>query len=223
MAGQAAREKTGAPRRKRGPYARSSQTRERILAAALEVAAEVGIHRTSVAAIAARAGVASGNLHYHFGSRDELLRELMEWVRAEANGGTEQAFADHDDFLAAEEASFRAYLAFVHRNPAYVRLVEEVRLHEPELYREGMSAWLRLFRKGLERASCRGEIRRLASGEIAALAHLLMGTRYFLDQMILGVDGTPYPGDETVVAAHLGLVRGGLARGVPNDRGPQTT
>ena len=64
--------------RSRGPYAKSSDTRARILDAALEVAGELGFHRASVARIAERAGVAVGNLHYHFGSRDELLRELME-------------------------------------------------------------------------------------------------------------------------------------------------
>ena len=62
---------------KRGPYAKSSQTRERILAAAFEVAGEVGLHRVAVAAIADRAGVAVPG------------------------------------YLAAEEASIRASLAFV--------------------------------------------------------------------------------------------------------------
>ena len=62
---------------KRGPYAKSSQTRERILAAAFEVAGDVGLHRVAVAAIADRAGVAVPG------------------------------------YLATEEASIRASLAFV--------------------------------------------------------------------------------------------------------------
>lgn len=197
---------------KRGPYAKSSQTRERILAAAFEVAGEVGLHRVAVAAIADRAGVAVGNLHYHFGSRDDLLRELMAWVQLELLGVVENAIADVPGYLAAEEASIRAYLAFVHRNPAYVRLAEEVRLHQPEFYREGIETWLRLIREGLEEASRAGEFRPMDQDEIASVAHFILGARYFLDQMIEGVDGRPYPGDEAVIAGYMAFVRNALMK-----------
>ena len=63
--------------RTRSGYARSRETRARILAAALDEAGEVGFHKTSIARIAARAGVALGNVNYHFGSKAQLLRELM--------------------------------------------------------------------------------------------------------------------------------------------------
>lgn len=196
----------------RGPYAKSSRTRERLLAAAFEVAGEVGLHRVAVAAIADRAGVAVGNLHYHFGSRDDLLRELMTSVQAELLGVVENAIADVPGYLAAEEASIRAYLAFVHRNPAYVRLAEEARLHRPELYREGIATWLRLIREGLEEAGRAGEFRPMDHDEIASVAHFILGARYFLDQMIEGVDGQPYPGDEAVIAAYMAFVRNGLMK-----------
>jgi AcrR family transcriptional regulator len=197
---------------KRGPYAKSSQTRERILAAAFEVAGEVGLHRVAVAAIADRAGVAVGNLHYHFGSRDELLQELMKSVQLELLNVVENAIADVPGYLAAEEASIRAYLAFVHRNPAYVRLAEESRLHQPEFYREGITTWLRLIREGLEEAGRNGEFRPMDSDEIASVAHFILGARYFLDQMIESVDGRPYPGDEAVVAGYMAFVRNGLMK-----------
>src|SRR5512139_1273852 len=69
--------------RRRAGYAKSRATRERILAAALAEASRAGLHKASVAGIAARAGVAVGNLHYHFGSRRALLRELMSGLVAE--------------------------------------------------------------------------------------------------------------------------------------------
>lgn len=197
---------------KRGPYAKSSQTRLRILAAAFEVAGDVGLHRVSVAAIASRAGVAVGNLHYHFGSRDDLLHELMTSVQLELLAVVENATADSPGYLAGEEALIRAYLAFVHRNPAYVRLAEEARLHRPELYREGIATWLRLIRKDLEEAVEAGEFRPMDADEIASIAHFILGARYFLDQMIEGVDGRPYPGDEAVIAAYMAFVRNGLMK-----------
>ena len=75
-----------------------------------------------------------------------------------------------------------------------------------------MALWLSLLREVLEQASERGELRAMDAGEIAVQAHFLLGVRYFLDQMIDGVDGRDYPGDECVVAAYLNLIRSGLAK-----------
>lgn len=198
-------------RNKRGAYARSADTRQRILAAAGEVAGESGFHGVSVARIAERAGVAVGNLHYHFGSLDELLRELMQQVTAEITAEALAAMEHGGDFFAREEAVFRAYLAFVHRNPTYVRLAEEVRVHHPDIYQRTLSLWLELTRASIVAGIAGGEVRPMADGEVAALAHYLLGARYFLDQMIAAAHDVAYPGDEVVVTAYLGLLRGGLA------------
>ena len=198
--------------RSRGPYAKSSDTRARILDAALEVAGELGFHRASVARIAERAGGAVGNLHYHFGSRDELLRELMETLVEELHAEVEAALPEAGSVIDREEAAFRTYLAYVHRHPGWVRLSEEVRVHHPDLYQQGVALWLAMFREGIEQAIARGEMRAMGEDEVAALAHILLGARYFLDQMIAGVDGRPYPGDEVVVQTYLRFVQGGLTK-----------
>ena len=93
-----------------------------------------------------------------------------------------------------------------------MRLSEEVRVHPPELYQQGVALWLAMFREGIEQAIDRGELQPMSGDEIAATAHFLLGTRYFLDQMIEGVDGRPYPGDELVVRTYLSFVQGGLAK-----------
>ena len=198
--------------RKRGPYAKSTQTREKILAAAFEVAGEVGLHRAAVATIAERAGVAVGNLHYHFGSRDNLLHELMEWVQQDALGMIENAIQGAPNVYSSLEATVRAHLSYVRRNPAYIRLAEEVRLHRPELYKEGLATWLSLTRESLEAAIAAEEIRPMEPDEIASLAHFIVGTRYFIDQMIECVDGRPYPGDDAVVATYLNFVQYGIMK-----------
>jgi len=208
------RETSAAKAPKRGPYAKSSETRERILTAALEVAGDVGFHRASVARIARRAGVAVGNLHYHFGTREELLLQLMAWLVDQLIAEMREASRSAGGTLASEEARFRAYLEHVHRNPAYIRLGEEVRLHHLELYAQSNRRWLAGFRELIRRGVAQGELRPMNEDEIAAQAHFLMGARYFLDQMIAGVDGRPYPGDAAVVAAYMNLVRGGLMRPV---------
>jgi len=56
---------------------RRAAAREGILAAAHRQVAEGGCASASVAAVAARAGVASGSLYLHFPSRAELLAEVV--------------------------------------------------------------------------------------------------------------------------------------------------
>ena len=52
--------------------------RTRILDAAVKLIAREGIHDVRVARIAIEAGVSASLLHYHFDSRDALLREALE-------------------------------------------------------------------------------------------------------------------------------------------------
>jgi AcrR family transcriptional regulator len=52
-------------------------TRERVLAAAVEIILEEGYYRASSNHIAKRAGVTWGVIQYHFGSRERLLLEVV--------------------------------------------------------------------------------------------------------------------------------------------------
>jgi AcrR family transcriptional regulator len=51
-----------------------------MVAAALSLVAEVGLDGATVAAIASRAHVRQGLVHYHFADKDELIRALAEQV-----------------------------------------------------------------------------------------------------------------------------------------------
>lgn len=53
------------------------QSRERILAAALEVFAEKGYHNASISEITARAGVSRGLITYYFPGKQQLAHELL--------------------------------------------------------------------------------------------------------------------------------------------------
>ena len=106
-------------------YAKSRDTRARILAAALAEASEAGFHKTSLARIAVRAGVAAGNLNYHFGSRRELLRELMASLVADLMSRLPVADPDDSaDFFDRQRAGLMAYLDYLRANPAHVRLAD---------------------------------------------------------------------------------------------------
>lgn len=93
-------------------------TRERILAAALELFAEQGFDGTSLQQIADRLGLTKAALYYHFRSKDDLLAELLIPVLDELEAIVEQppdalleTYLDH-------MLAHRALISFVSRDLA---------------------------------------------------------------------------------------------------------
>lgn len=204
----------GASSKERAGYKRSDETKARILEAALAEACEVGFQKTSVARVAARAGVAIGVLNYHFGSRRELMRRLMVSVHRDLRDQLLFSLpAGSDDFFEQERAGLLAYIAYLRANPAHARLAEEVRIHDPELHALGVEAWLEQFvarvRSGIER----GLIAPMKDLEIRTQGHFVLGAYRIFDQLL---QAEVYPGDETVADAFLGLLRGGLGGNPPD-------
>ncbi|MEU1726272.1 TetR/AcrR family transcriptional regulator [Nonomuraea sp. NPDC005692] len=56
----------------------SAETRRRLVAAAWELAAEGGAAAASVQAVAERSGISRGSVAWHFGSKDGLLKAVVE-------------------------------------------------------------------------------------------------------------------------------------------------
>jgi AcrR family transcriptional regulator len=192
----------------RSQYQRSDETRSRILDAALAEACEVGFQKTSVARIADRAGVAVGNLNYHFGSKQELLRRAM--VSLIHDFRAQLLFAlpsDSHDFFDQERSGLLTYLAYLRANPSHVRLAEEVRLHDPSLYKRSTDAWLDEFSERVTSAIEQGAIRKMTPSEIRMRGYFLLGAYQFLDRLI---ESRPYPGDEAVADAFLSMLRTGM-------------
>ena len=59
--------------------------REQILQASFEVASREGVANLSVRTVAAEAGVSHALVLFHFGRKDVLVRELLEWLIAAAS------------------------------------------------------------------------------------------------------------------------------------------
>jgi len=191
-------------------YAKSGATRERILAAALAEASHAGLHKASVAGIAARAGVAVGNLHYHFGSRRALLRQLMGALVADLMPRLHAIDADDGaDFFERQRAGLLAYLEYLRANPAHVRLADEIKLHDPALYRRAVAGWVERMTARIRAGIAEGTLRTMDESEITAQAHFLLGARHFLEQMMESGGGTR---PEAVVDAYVALLRDGLGR-----------
>lgn len=65
------------------PGPRAERTRDAIVAAALELFRENGYERTTMRAVAARAGVSVGNAYYYFSSKEELVQGFYDQLCAE--------------------------------------------------------------------------------------------------------------------------------------------
>lgn len=213
MAESAVHDRAAAPRRRarrRVGYAKSRATRARILAAALAEVSRAGLHKASVARIAERAGVAVGNLNYHFGSRRQLLRELMGSLVADLMPRLHAIDAAGDaDFFERQRAGLLAYLDHLRAHPEQVRLADEIKLHDPALYRRAVADWAERVAARLRAGIAQGALRPMDDAEITAQAHFLLGARHFLEPMIERSGG---PADEAVVDAYLALLRDGLGR-----------
>ena len=56
--------------------------REHVIAAAYEIAATEGLRAVTIRDVAARAGMSTGLVLFHFKSKDQLVLELVDWVLA---------------------------------------------------------------------------------------------------------------------------------------------
>lgn len=191
-------------------YAKSRETRARILHAAQAEVSESGFHKASLARIAARASVALGSVGYHFGSRDELLRELMTALMGDLMARLDAADASEGgDFFERERAALLTYLDHVRSHPALVGLADEIKLHDPDLYRRGADRMAERMAARIRVGIEEGTLRPMDELQVAAQAQFLLGARHFLERMIENGDGL---GDAAVVDSYLGLVRHGLGR-----------
>lgn len=83
--------------RRRGPYRKTRQVRERILDAGLEVFAQSGYRKGSLREIAERVDMSEAGLLHHFPSKSALLAEVLEHRDARAR---EIVDLDADDGIA---------------------------------------------------------------------------------------------------------------------------
>jgi TetR/AcrR family transcriptional regulator len=111
-------------------------TRERILAAALDVFSERGFDGAATREIAARAGVTQPLLNYHFSAKDELWRAAVDGLF----GALTQALAERAaglrgvDEPAAARLLVREFVTFSARHPQLHRIItQECKVDGPRM------------------------------------------------------------------------------------------
>jgi AcrR family transcriptional regulator len=103
----------------------STDTRERLLAAAVDYAAEHGLADLSLRALAAALGTSHRMLIFHFGSKQGLLVEVVRAVEAQQRVLLEQLRADPEQDLLDQLRAFWQHLTSPALAP-YERLFFEV-------------------------------------------------------------------------------------------------
>lgn len=135
-------------------------TRERLLQAARAVVEEHGYGGASVAAIAARAGVANGTLYRHFPSKADLFVEVFRVVCGHEIAAMEQAAAEAgtpvDEVLAPLQVF--AARALTNRTLAWALLAEPVDATVEVIRLEYRRTYRRLLVGPLQRAVDAGAI-----------------------------------------------------------------
>jgi AcrR family transcriptional regulator len=126
----------------------STDTRERLLAAAVDYAAEHGLADLSLRALAAGLGTSHRMLIFHFGSKEGLLVEVVRAVEAQQRALLEELRADPEQDLLDQLRAFWQHLT----SPAlwpYERLFFEVyaqglqgKQPAARLLEDAIQAWL---------------------------------------------------------------------------------
>ena len=95
----------------------TGNTEERILKQAMRLFLEKGYHGTSIDDITKAAGLTKGALYWHFGSKEDLLKRIVEEFERRFLDGLIQAVKDaQGDILDKMEKFFRYNAAFSYYN-----------------------------------------------------------------------------------------------------------
>jgi AcrR family transcriptional regulator len=171
--------------------ARSRQTRDRVVAAAIAVFEERGYDETTTAEIARRAGIGVGTLYGYFPDKRKIMLEVL--------GGTVATMSDmvvealdpvrwrEGDPRALVRGVIEAVVGSRHLSPGIQRILWERHLRDPE-FRDAVMAIEHRLRGTLERLfselEARGRMRRVAPRAAAYVVHAAI--EWIASRVVLG-------------------------------------
>ena len=103
--------------------------RAQIAAAAIDTIAELGYGQASLARIAERAGTSKGVIIYHFGSKDDLIRELVAGLSAKGRAYMNPRLEAEPTGAGMLRTYIEANMSFIRENRSHVTAVVEVALN----------------------------------------------------------------------------------------------
>lgn len=143
----------------------ADRSQDRILSAAIAAIAERGIEGLRTRDVAERAGVNISTLHYHFGTKEQLLLAVLDHVRATLASSLQQEAPTVRTARQALRAHFDAAFRTFRRNPDFATVLQELRVRARrdrlarDAFRAIQSQWNGIVDQILERAARDGEMR----------------------------------------------------------------
>lgn len=176
------------PRRKNAP------PREDVLAAAMDMIAERGLEKLTMAALGREVGMSSGHLLYYFHSKDELLLQTLEWSEGRLGAERGRLLAARGTARERLDAYVDLYVPDGHRDPHWTLWLEvwnrsqnaDDAARERQVAIEG--AWHRDLVALMAEGVSRGEFRPVDPDRCAARLRALLDG--FSIHVAIGLRGT---------------------------------
>jgi TetR/AcrR family transcriptional regulator, fatty acid metabolism regulator protein len=103
--------------------------RAQIMAAAIDTIAALGYGQASLSRIAETAGISKGVILYHFGSKDDLIRELVSELSARGRAYLGPRLEAEPTGTGMLRTYIQANLAFIRENSNHVLAIVEIALN----------------------------------------------------------------------------------------------
>ena len=182
---------------------KNAPPREEVLAAAMEMIAERGLEKLTMAALGREVGMSSGHLLYYFHSKDELLLRTLEWSEGRLGAERGRLLAARGTARERLDAYVDLYVPDGHRDPHWTLWLEvwnhsqnaDDDARERQAAIEG--AWHRDLVALLAEGVSRGEFRPLDADRFGARLRALLDG--FSIHVAIGLRGT----DRERVLSHV--------------------
>ncbi|MFD5077175.1 TetR/AcrR family transcriptional regulator [Streptomyces sp. NPDC058371] len=173
---------------------KNAPPREDVLAAAMDMIAERGLEKLTMAALGREVGMSSGHLLYYFRSKDELLLRTLEWSEGRLGAERGRLLAGRGSARSRLDAYVDLYVPDGHRDPHWTLWLEvwnrsqnaDDDARERQVAIE--SAWHRDLVALLAEGVSRGEFRALDPDRFAARLRALLDG--FSIHVAIGLRGT---------------------------------
>jgi AcrR family transcriptional regulator len=149
---------------------------QRLLTAAEELFGERSYHRTTVAHICSRAGMATGSFYSYYESKAEIFAAVVRAINTDLRRAMKDALEQTDGGQRnRERASFRAYFDMLSTRPWIDRIVRESEFVDPGLFREYYEHLARGYARGVRAAQMDRDIDARYDPEVIAYAYTGIG------------------------------------------------
>ena len=147
-----------------------------LLRAAEELFGERSYHRTTVADICARAGMATGSFYSYYASKAEIFAAVVRAINADLRQAMKAALEHaNKDQRSRERASFRAYFDLLSKRPWIDRIVRESEFIDRGLFHEYYEHLARGYARGVRAAQMARDIDARYDPEVIAYAYTGIG------------------------------------------------